>query len=1156
MPAIIDNQSKTLAGELKVALGQSGTRLDSSVGYFNLRGWGKLADLLETLPGCSGTPGTPAVRLLIGMSSSPHNRLQAMLAAGQLSENHQVEFSVQNKLLKAEKQNMASQLTWGIPTQDDTNALQKLNNLLKQGKVQVRFYGHYPLHAKLYLCHRSIAKSEIIAYTGSSNMTLAGLEGQGELNVEISDIDMTHKLQKWFEKRWDEAADYEITEFILETIEQSWAGETQPDPYLVHLKLAYHLSQDARDGLAEYALPEVLQDKLLEFQAQAVKIAARNMMTRGGAMIGDVVGLGKTLMATGAARILQEMHNYETLVICPKNLMEMWGAYMHDYELRGKVISIGETLNHLNSAPRYRTVIIDESHNFRTRGRRRWTAVRDYIARNEPKVLLLTATPFNLKMSDLGGQLGLFISDDETLEVVPNNAIARMGQAEFLRRCDDRPYSLKAFELSDYSQDWQRLLSNYMIRRTRSFIEKNYALADEDSSGKATGKRYFKFSGDDRKHYLPTRQPEPTPVELLAGDPTGAMQADQTIDEIESLNLPRFGWSKYVSEDLTAIANSEEQTVLKNSLANGRSLRGLTRSSLYKRMSSSSIAFELSVQRHLIKNIVVKLCLEDDQPIPTSNYEFELDPDTGEADQLALDDDLDDDDVDSASTLGEAAWWKLSKDDIYHKAKQIIRGLSANKRVKYLSPGLFQNPKLVAGKEDLLSHLNHDIKILEGMLERFDPVHPATDSKFQKILEITNQRHPDEKFIIFTEYADTANYLGRALAERNIAGGVGQVTGSSENPLATAKRFSPKSNNAVVEPVDELRVLVSTDVLSEGMNLQDARIIINYDLPWAIIKLIQRAGRVDRIGQEADEVIIYSVLPFEGVNQVIKLQERLQERLRQAAEVVGSDEIIFGHQGETSAYREFLEEGKLPDQEEFGVDYASQAFEIWDSASAEHQKAARELSEPAVSTLGSATSPNAVSVESEAADTAITDTARPNTAEGVLSFTKVSYDKGSVNLIAFASADETARSVSPQEALQLTSCSPSTPPASPHPDFYKLLDTAASFSEDLTAQPEEGKIAPGIRHRTRERLKQCLDATETSLFVELDQIHRAFDLLGKFPLQENAKQNLAKAMRDSDPNTLLSLVVHLLEANSLVIDTQNEIGDSQLICAMGVVNPS
>ena len=190
MPAIIDNNPTTLASELRTALSESGMRLDSSVGYFNLRGWGKIVDIVESLP------DTPAARLLIGMSSSPHNRLRAMLSTSQLPETHQVEFKIQNEQLKTEKQNIRQQLTWGIPNTDDADSLQKLNDLLKQKKINVRFYGHYPLHAKLYLCHRDISKSEIIAYIGSSNLTLAGLEGQGELNVEVSDIEMAQKLQQ------------------------------------------------------------------------------------------------------------------------------------------------------------------------------------------------------------------------------------------------------------------------------------------------------------------------------------------------------------------------------------------------------------------------------------------------------------------------------------------------------------------------------------------------------------------------------------------------------------------------------------------------------------------------------------------------------------------------------------------------------------------------------------------------------------------------------------------------------------------------------------------------------------------------------------------------------------------------------------------------
>lgn len=1126
MPAIIDNQDKFLTKELKSALSEQGKRLDSSVGYFNLRGWGKIAQTLADLP------ETPAVRLLIGMSNSPHNRLQAMLSTGQHKEKHLVEVRNQVAQQEQEERNIAQQLTWSIPTQDDAAALQSLNCLLKQNKVQVRFYGLYPLHAKLYLCHRDISKSEIIAYTGSSNLTLAGLEGQGELNVEISDIDMTRKLQDWFDRRWDEAAEYEITEFIAEIIEKSWASQTLPDPYLVHLKLAYHLSQDARDGLAEYALPGPLKKKLLDFQAQAVKIAARNMMSRGGAMIGDVVGLGKTLMATAAAKILEEMHNHETLVICPKNLREMWQSYLHEYELRGQVMSIGETQNHLEPMPRYRTLIIDESHNFRNRGGKRWNAVRDYISRNEPKVLLLTATPFNLKMTDLGGQLGLFISEDEILEVAPKIAIDKLGEYEFNKRCDGNPFSLKAFELSEEAQDWQELLTNYMIRRTRSFIEKNHAEQDLDDSGKPTGRRYFRFASDDKKHYLPRRTPKPTEVELAAGDPAEDMQSDKTIDEIESLNLPRFGWSTYVSDDLREQATPAEQAILDRSKANGRSLRGLTRTSLYKRLSSSAIAFELSVQRHLIKNIVAKLCLEANEPIPTSNYEIDLDTDTDadSPEHLFLDDDLESD-----AALSET-FTKLSTEDIRAKAAEIRQGLSSNKRVQYLSPELFQDATLIKNKTDLLSHLNHDIGVLEGMLNRFDPVLAETDSKIREIQHIICEQYPKEKIAIFTEYADTAYYLGQALEQMQIEGGVGTVTGSSDDPLEIAKRFSPKSTGATASAdtgtgeEGELRILVSTDVLSEGMNLQDARIIINYDLPWAIIKLIQRAGRVDRIGQEAEEVIVYSLLPSEGIDSTIKLHEKLQQRLINNAELVGSDEVILGHQGETSGYREFLEEGKLSDQDGFGVDYVSLAFEIWDSAEPEHQQAAHDLSEPAISSVKSADAPGSQA--------------------GALAYAKLNYVQGSTNAITFAKSDESAQHLSPHRALEITKCKPDTPPAEQQPDFYGLLEVATALGKSLDALTAESNLT-GIGKRVRDKLKEYLDGTKEGLFVNKEAIELAFDQLGQFPLQEAAKQSLSSSLREKDERLLLDNVSRLLEENRLIIDTKKEVGEYQLICSMG-----
>ncbi|GIW56147.1 MAG: hypothetical protein KatS3mg082_2551 [Nitrospiraceae bacterium] len=139
-----------------------------------------------------------------------------------------------------------------------------------------------------------------------------------------------------------------------------------------------------------------------------------------------------------------------------------------------------------------------------------------------------------------------------------------------------------------------------------------------------------------------------------------------------------------------------------------------------------------------------------------------------------------------------------------------------------------------------------------------------------------SKKHPTDKVLIFTQFADTVRYLDEQLRARGLTKVAG-VTGDSDDPTTLAWRFSPVSNDKRdrVSPNDELRVLIATDVLSEGQNLQDCSIVVNYDLPWAIIRLIQRAGRVDRIGQRAENILCYSFLPADGVERIIRLRSRV-----------------------------------------------------------------------------------------------------------------------------------------------------------------------------------------------------------------------------------------------------------------------------------------
>ena len=188
---------------------------------------------------------------------------------------------------------------------------------------------------------------------------------------------------------------------------------------------------------------------------------------------------------------------------------------------------------------------------------------------------------------------------------------------------------------------------------------------------------------------------------------------------------------------------------------------------------------------------------------------------------------------------------------------------------------------------------------------------------------------------MFSQFADTVDYLEAQLKKRGM-GDMAGVTGSSEDPTQLAWRFSPDSNQRPGrgKPERELRVLVATDVLSEGQNLQDSHVVVNYDLPWAIIRLIQRAGRVDRIGQKAEEILCHSFLPAEGVERIIDLRGRVQERLKENAEVVGADEAFFeDEEGEQAIINLYHERAGILDGEPEGdVDLASHAYQIWKNA--------------------------------------------------------------------------------------------------------------------------------------------------------------------------------------------------------------------------------
>ena len=246
MPRIFDNlvHGSSLLPALQETLTLS-SRADFCVGYFNLRGWGGLAPYVD---GWSNDEGP--CRVLIGMQRLPHEELREAFSL--LDNPSSIDNQTAHRLRVQLAEQLRQQLTIGVPTNADERTLRQLAEQLRAKKVVVKLFLRHPLHAKLYLLFREDPVNPIIGYLGSSNLTFAGLSGQGELNVDVLDHDAALKLKKWFEDRWTDRFCVDITDELVQIIEESWAREALIPPYHVYLKMAYHLSHEARAGLAEF----------------------------------------------------------------------------------------------------------------------------------------------------------------------------------------------------------------------------------------------------------------------------------------------------------------------------------------------------------------------------------------------------------------------------------------------------------------------------------------------------------------------------------------------------------------------------------------------------------------------------------------------------------------------------------------------------------------------------------------------------------------------------------------------------------------------------------------------------------------------------------------------------------------------------------------
>lgn len=874
---IIDNRTEKLVDAIRRVLpGAQAAKF--AVGYFFLSGLEAVADHLDTIG---------ELRLLIGNTSNRET-------IEQIAEGYRRLEQVQNAVealqypkraaMEAAAAATAQAIGQTAARMDQTDeAAQVVNTLvalIASGRLKVRVYTQGRLHAKAYIFDYppNSPYGSGMAIVGSSNFTLSGIAANTELNVKVLGDANHAALTRWFDDLWNEAQDFET--HLMQELRQSWPL-AQVTPYEVYLKTLYELVRDQLEGSdpTEFLWQDDITAVLTEFQERAVRQAVQMIRRYGGCFVADVVGLGKSYIGAAIVKHFERHDRARTLILCPAPLVEMWEYYNEVYQLNARVLSLGmlredeqhgaEWLLH-DERYRYRDfVLVDESHNFRNTDNQRYRVLESYLATGERRVVFLTATPRNKSVWDIYHQLKLFHPTDLTqLPIDPPNL---------------RAY-FKAVE--DGQKRLPELLAHLLIRRTRTQILRWYGYdakthqrvdPDDFAPYKSGARRaYVKVAG--REQFFPKRALQTVsysieaayngfydqlrgylmpPAHLPPG--TGAASGGG-----ETLTFARYGLWRYV------IPAKQQQPRYADLKRAGANLRGLLRVMLFKRLESSVHAFRETVRRILRIHELFLSAL--DQGIIAAGEE---------AQQLLYESDQDEEQAlfDALAALSGR----------YH-------------------PTDFD---LVALRADVVN----DIAILRHMLALVEPLTPEWDAKLQALQALLAQAPLNGgKVLIFTQYADTAQYLYDNLAPGSLppspeagpgllpgsltpspgAGNIAVIYSRDKSKAQIVARFAPKANPQLpLAGMSEIDTLIATDVLSEGLNLQDCDNVINYDLHWNPVRLIQRFGRIDRIGSEHDTIYAYNFLPERALEQTLGLQERLAQRIQEIHDTIGEDAAIL-----------------------------------------------------------------------------------------------------------------------------------------------------------------------------------------------------------------------------------------------------------------------
>ena len=816
--------------------------LDAVVGFLRASGYFSLRPFLDNIG---------KVRVLIGIDVDKY--------IAKAAQQGKLFFGAEEEVKEEYLRKIRTDIETSNYRKDIEDGMYLMVQDLLDKKLELRAHPSKKIHAKIYVLYPDNFNqySQSMAITGSSNLSGNGLgitqDKQYEFNVKLDRYDDVKFAKDEFEQLWKESEGCEITsEDIKAAIDRTYLKGDVP-PYDLYIKMLMEYYADRvleTDSADPFDMPEGYTK--YDYQMDAVIEGYQKLIRYDGFLLSDVVGLGKTIVATMIAKKFLIENGYEQtkiLVVYPPAVEQNWKSTFKDFGIDkyAKFITNGslskvldeEDYNYWN-AEEYDLILVDEAHKFRSHTTSAFEQLQEICkmprleAGNIPgykkKVMLISATPMNNSPADIYNEILLFQDPRHcTIDGVSNlTAFFSPLIKEFKRLRKNNNTSIEDFKrLAEKVRD--RIIKPLTVRRTRTDIE--------------SIPRYNK----DVNGFPKVEHPIENQYELNEHLANLFEQAIQILDK--QLTYARYQAIAYLKPE---VANG----LYDNAELISRSLAGIRKNGLVKRLESSFYAFQVSIENFHQANQNMIDMFDNDKVYIAPDLDINLLLESG-----------------------------LSEEEIEEK----------------LNAKASNNPKnaifhAADFRPEFIDMLHNDQAILEQMLADWKDISDEDDSKFAKFNELLkhelfrSDRNPEKKLVVFSESVDTVDYLKRRINRKDV------LVISAQNRNKQFKTIRENFDANYKQKLNEYNIILTTDVLAEGVNLHRSNVIVNYDTPWNSTRLMQRIGRVNRIGSASKHIYNYVFYPSREGNKQINLNQIALSKIQSFHSTFGEDNQIYSQE--------------------------------------------------------------------------------------------------------------------------------------------------------------------------------------------------------------------------------------------------------------------